>query len=470
MPRSREILLPWDSQPQESVEVNPAHPLASQVIDFWIASSPNASNGVVLTSSGTNNQVNQNARAVNFGSYAGTGIINLPNNNRSRLVGIDASIVSGVTFGTVASNQFEYLWALRDGSTTRGLLFLGNDPTTYFGGRVALNSAGVDLVGTSGSIKQNQYATYGCTFASSGRSLYVNGALDTADAVSGRIAASTIQPALGNRQTGGRALENGALHFCFTFEGDIGAAWHKSLADDPYQLVEFQTIPVPVSAGGGGATNLIIQEALHSHTADNIGLTLDTFLSVQEALHAHTAVNLTLSTTGSTDLTLQDASHAHTADNLALTLDTFLLLQDALHAHAADNITLSTGAVADLVIQEALHAHTADALVLTLDTFLVIQEAAHAHGADNIAFTMDSLLAVQESLHGHLADNVILTIPAGALSDAEFRQMYDWISELHLVHGLRAGSPLTVTPTTRAAGIVDQTIGEVGTTVTVTRI
>ena len=108
--------------------------------------------------------------------------------------------------------------------------------------------------------------------------------------------------------------------------------------------------------------------------------------------------------------------------------------------------------------------------MLTLDTFLVIQEAAHAHGADNIAFTLDSLLAIQEALHGHLADNLILSIPGSALSDAEFRQMYDWISELHLVHGLRAGSPLTVTPTTRAAGTVDQTIGEVGTTVTVTRI
>lgn len=58
----------------------------------------------------------------------------------------------------------------------------------------------------------------------------------------------------------------------------------------------------------------------------------------------------------------------------------------------------------------------------------------------------------------------------GALSDTEFRQLYEWVQELHLVHGLLTGSPLAVTPTTRQAGSVSQSIAEAGSTVTVTRV
>lgn len=48
-------------------------------------------------------------------------------------------------------------------------------------------------------------------------------------------------------------------------------------------------------------------------------------------------------------------------------------------------------------------------------------------------------------------------------------QIYTWLNELHLIHGLRLGSPLEVTQTSRAAGAVEQTIAEAGSDVTVTR-
>ena len=45
------------------------------------------------------------------------------------------------------------------------------------------------------------------------------------------------------------------------------------------------------------------------------------------------------------------------------------------------------------------------------------------------------------------------------------------LQEIHLIHGLKSGSALTVTPTSRAAGTVSQTIGGDGTTnTTVTRV
>lgn len=60
-------------------------------------------------------------------------------------------------------------------------------------------------------------------------------------------------------------------------------------------------------------------------------------------------------------------------------------------------------------------------------------------------------------------------LPSGALSDDEMRRMFNWVSDLARIHGLIVGEPLVVTPTTRVAGSVTQTIGESGQTVTVTR-
>lgn len=59
--------------------------------------------------------------------------------------------------------------------------------------------------------------------------------------------------------------------------------------------------------------------------------------------------------------------------------------------------------------------------------------------------------------------------PGEALSDGEMRQMFVWVSELARIHGLVAGSPLVVTPTSRQAGAISQSISESGSTVTVSR-
>ena len=134
-------------------------------------------------------------------------------------------------------------------------------------------------------------------------------------------------------------------------------------------------------------TDLVIQDALHAHAADNIVLT---------QVHV---------------LVIQDALHGHTADNLALTQVHVLAIQDALHGHAADNLTLTENSAADLVIQDGLHAHAADNLVLTQAHILAIQDALHAHAADNLALTQVHNLVIQDALHAHFGDNVGLTVP-----------------------------------------------------------
>lgn len=49
-------------------------------------------------------------------------------------------------------------------------------------------------------------------------------------------------------------------------------------------------------------------------------------------------------------------------------------------------------------------------------------------------------------------------------------EVNNWLQELRLLHGLVLASPLTVTPTSRTAGAVEQAVASVGEVVTVTRL
>jgi hypothetical protein len=65
-------------------------------------------------------------------------------------------------------------------------------------------------------------------------------------------------------------------------------------------------------------------------------------------------------------------------------------------------------------------------------------------------------------------------VPVSTLTSTQVRTELtpelDEIGEVHLIHGLKTGSPLNVTPTARTAGAISQTItGDGVTTTTVTR-
>jgi hypothetical protein len=57
----------------------------------------------------------------------------------------------------------------------------------------------------------------------------------------------------------------------------------------------------------------------------------------------------------------------------------------------------------------------------------------------------------------------------GAVSGGLTVEQATQLLELHRIHGLEAGVPLVVTPSTRQAGGISQTIGTSGDTVTVSR-
>lgn len=115
--------------------------------------------------------------------------------------------------------------------------------------------------------------------------------------------------------------------------------------------------------------------------------------------------------------------------------------------------------VADSVWEEALADHT------TSGTYGA--RVVRSSGANN---------ELQLNAQNHAAANVH-QFQTGAIVSGAFDSgvltafAVPELQEIHLIHGLKSGSALTVTPTSRAAGTVSQTIGGDGTTnTTVTRV
>ena len=246
--------LAWNSQPQEAVVLNADHPLAPYCVGGWVSSQAGVLvrvGGVQgLTRSGTTQEVNRQGFGTRFGSsYAATDIISLPNTDEQKFIGQNATVIAGVTAGTLVNSQYPTIWAIRNTSTLVAAFFLA-EASVYTGGRVVLNLGGAEIIGTSGSARQNEYAVYGAQWGTEGRRLYVNGALDATSTNNAQIVSAAVQPSLGNRQAGGRPL-NGVLHWWLGFNINIGDDWHALIAQDPWQLFEPRRIFVPVSAGGG---------------------------------------------------------------------------------------------------------------------------------------------------------------------------------------------------------------------------
>jgi len=217
----------------------------------------------------------------------------------------------------------------------------------------------------------------------------------------------------GQRFAGVSQSLNGAIVEAAHWSGTIPTAEQCQAISADYwgTVVEPRRAPggIPGAAAGGGATNLVVADALHGHAADNLVLTSEHLLTVADALHGHAADNLVL--TSEHLLTVADALHAHAADNVVLTSATALTLADALHAHAADNVVLEVAGSTNLVVQDALHDHLADVLALTSAHLLIVADATHGHTVDGLTLTVASVLALQDALHAHAADN--LTLDAG---------------------------------------------------------
>lgn len=152
------------------------------------------------------------------------------------------------------------------------------------------------------------------------------------------------------------------------------------------------------------AHTLAVNAADHAHAADNIALIQQYTLAIAEALHNHSADNIVL--TQAHILAMAEALHLHSSDPIALFQAHQIAMDDALHPHTADPIVLTQAHV--LAIAEILHNHSSDPITLSQVHHLIVAACGHAHTADNIVLYLGALLVVQDALHAHTAENITL--------------------------------------------------------------
>lgn len=169
----------------------------------------------------------------------------------------------------------------------------------------------------------------------------------------------------------------------------------------------------------GGAVTLIVQDALHGHSSDNLGLTQHQALAVNDAAHGHTADSVAL--TQHHALVVADATHGHAADGVALTQHHVLAVADAAHTQTVDHVALTQHHA--LAPSDTLHVHTAQNIDLEIAGQVAVEDAGHAHTADTLTLTQHQVLTVADALHGHGVDSLDfgMAAPYWLLADVEMR-------------------------------------------------
>lgn len=183
------------------------------------------------------------------------------------------------------------------------------------------------------------------------------------------------------------------------------------------------------AAAGGGATDLVIQDALHSHTVDNVGMTQVHSISVQDALHASVADSFGV--TQNHLIIINDARSTHTSDVLDLTQVHQIAIHDALHSVVSDNLVVN-GSI-NLTIQDSHHQTSADGLTLVQSHNIAIHDATHQVKSDTISLVPPGTGGFMSVSDVQMQKLQTLTGLTGSIADLE-RAYYGGLSGLSPVH------------------------------------
>jgi hypothetical protein len=176
-------------------------------------------------------------------------------------------------------------------------------------------------------------------------------------------------------------------------QGTVAVASHPRVFYPVRYRITFKT---------SGAKVLIVANAAHAQSAENVALTQHQALAVADAEQAQSAENVAL--TQHQTLAVADAEQAQSAENVALTQHQALAVADAEQAQSAENVALTQHQA--LAVADATHAQSVNNVVLTVN--LVVADASHAQSADSVALTQHQALAVAGARHIQIANNVTL--------------------------------------------------------------
>ncbi|HQY95298.1 hypothetical protein [Caldilinea sp.] len=260
------------------------------------------------------------------------------------------------------------------------------------------------------------------------------------------ISAATADP------TGGTTADIGC-----TTDTASGALW---------ALVRIGGSPAADSAIEAGG-----QTAAVSTTTPSIaytGLTAATGYSVDIVQKVGGVYSNVLTTTFTTDntgsgggslaLDTGRADEADTAYSLAITK----ILATGLAVETDTALDLSLAPPGIVPVGRADETDTAYPLALVKILAMGLAAETDTAIAPDFVATGGGTGATAAQIWGYVMSN-------GQTAEENVLTMLEYLSDLHLIHGLRAGSPLSVTETERSAGAVVQAISEAAGVVTVTR-
>ena len=173
----------------------------------------------------------------------------------------------------------------------------------------------------------------------------------------------------------------------------------------------------------------------------------------------------TLSSTGAAGIALSGASASASAGTVSASAGS-----DATAAIGGASTTASAGALtatgaASITLTGASVEALATAPIATGDAAITISGASTTASAG----TVGASVSTGGGTGATAAEIWSYTLSNGLTAEATLVAIHTMLSELHLIHGLTAGSPLSVTAASRTAGAVSQAVAEAAGTVTVTR-
>ena len=119
---------------------------------------------------------------------------------------------------------------------------------------------------------------------------------------------------------------------------------------------------------------------------------------------------------GATDLTVQNSSSAHTSENVALTQQHTLAVADTASTHTSENLSLDNNST--LSIDASSTDSASENVVLVQNPTLVVAATSSAHTSEIFALTQDHQLVVADTANTHTSQNVALggIPPAGDIT------------------------------------------------------
>lgn len=419
MPRSREILLPWDRQPQEAVGIDWSDPINSGSVFLWSAANPNveAITGRLVTTNNTTGVVDQYGRSVR----SATGQTNLEWNSEffktSDGAGTgDFSALIVANPAASGSGAVQHIFSHKNdagGSPFGQFVFAAHmNPSsgTYASGNATFFTFASTSVGVaSAGATDGEMHVWGIRRRGNDHYLFKDGVqLATTNNFARDVVQTTTRyTAIGSR---GNGTTEG-------YDRDVAfvQGWDRALTDaeilersrsilSVYRAFASQTIWVPVSAGAPSGISATLTQTLANATV-SAASTLALKGAVSQTLaNATTTATGTLALKGTTTQTLADAT-------LAATGSLQVAGSGVLAATLADASAAATGTVA----LKATTAQTLDAATVSATGTVAVTGTLTKTLAD-ASLAATSTLALKAATSQTLADATLSA--AGVLAVA----------------------------------------------------